>query len=174
MIYERFKRYDLRHFWGTATRSLSLAVALIQSYFLVAFMDVIASISTYSMPNWLCNDLTEMADQLMKKFIFRLVDGGGSGEKSVFFLLFKTNSFTVYWTRRFAGEARASIFINCKSIKTLSQLILFQFDGGFAFRSPLLSLLVSPRSSEAKNASEKKVHKNTFRREQFSLLNAAC
>lgn len=28
------------------------------------FMDLIINISTYSMLNWLCNDLTEMADQL--------------------------------------------------------------------------------------------------------------
>lgn len=37
---------------------------------LTFFMDLIANISTYSMPNWLCNDLTEMADQLKKKIAF--------------------------------------------------------------------------------------------------------
>ena len=65
MIYERFKRYDLRHFWDFFSSVAGAiewnSIALIRITFL---MDVIKSISTYSTPNWLCNDLTEMANQL--------------------------------------------------------------------------------------------------------------
>jgi hypothetical protein len=64
MIYGRFVRFELAK--ARDLGGLSAMISPIQTL----FMDLIVKISTYSMPNWLCNDL-KSADEL-KKNIFPL------------------------------------------------------------------------------------------------------
>lgn len=83
--------------------------------FQTSFMDLITNISTYSMLNWLCNDLTEMADQLKSKNLFFIIYSLLATLQK--YLLFNI-IFTVYCSRLYWSPGvgrRASIFISWNS-----------------------------------------------------------
>lgn len=77
-------------------------------------MDLITNINTYSIFNWLCNDLTEMADQLKGKEIFIIHSLLAALQKYLVFNII----FTVYCTRLcWSMRAKGFGFCTVKKIR---------------------------------------------------------